>query len=201
MRECASRYKMSNRGKLIIISGPSGAGKTTLVNRLTKEFPQVVQNVSYTTRKARPEERQGVHYNFVTEEVFQQKMANQDFLEAVSLFGVHYGTAKESVEQILKQGKYLILVIDTQGALKLKEQIEATFIFITPPSIQVLQERLERRKKDKPEDIAIRLKRAKEEIALKIYYDFEIINDDLSSAYRQLKQIVFSEEKDGNVNK
>lgn len=189
---------MSNRGHLFILSAPAGTGKTTLVNRLVKEHPQVAQSVSYTTRAPRPGEVEGVHYYFVSPEVFLKKVAAGEFLEYVSLYGDYYGTSKEEVERNLAAGKSLFLVIDTQGALKLKGVVEATFIFVSPPSLEVLRGRLEKRRSEAPEKIAVRLKIAEDEMAKKGSYDVEIINDDLNVAYKQLEKIVLSKEKHGS---
>lgn len=191
---------MSSRGKLFILSAPAGTGKTTLVNRLVKDLPNVVQSISYTTRAPRSGERNGVHYHFVSKEEFEKRVASQDFLEYVTLYGDYYGTSKEAVEQSLAAGKNVFLVIDTQGALKLQGKVPATFIFVSPPSIEVLKERLERRKSEPREVIALRLKIASEEIAKKGQYDYEIVNDDINDAYKQLKQIVLLEEKNGNLS-
>lgn len=191
---------MSSRGKLFILSAPAGTGKTTLVNRLVKEHPNVVQSISYTTRIPRLGEKDGVHYHFISREAFEELAARGAFFEYVTLYGDYYGTSKEAVEKSLATGKNVFLVIDTQGAMKLKGQVEAIFIFISPPSLEALKERLERRKSETAEKIADRLKIANEELAKKDRYDYEIVNDDLNHAYKQLKRIVLSEEMNGHLN-
>ena len=191
---------MSSRGKLFILSAPAGTGKTTLVNRLVKELPHVVQSISYTTREPREMEVNGIHYHFVTPETFQKRIASGDFLEHVTLYGDDYGTSRSTVEKLLNSGKHVFLVIDTQGALMLKGKVPAVFIFVSPPSIDILRERVERRKTEKREKIEARLKLAEQEMQKRKEYDFEIVNDNLDEAFQKLKRIVLSEEKDGKSN-
>jgi len=183
-----------DRGKVFIISAPAGTGKTTLVQKLTHEFPCVVESISFTTRKPREGEIDGVHYNFVTEKEFERKIAEGEFLEYVRLYGYYYGTSLEWVESRLQQGKHVLLVIDTQGALLLKGKIPATYIFIAPPSIEDLRDRLVRRGTETPEKIEQRLEWSKKEMQVAKFYDYNIVNDDLHIAYKVLKSILIAEE-------
>lgn len=183
---------MSNKGRLFVISAPAGTGKTTLVQKLVKELPNVVQSISYTTRLPRPGEIKDVHYHFITRKVFEEMIRHGDFLEYVTLYGDYYGTARSAAEKLLNQGKDLFLVIDTQGALELKGKIAATFIFVSPPSLDVLKERLQRRKTETPDKIAARLTVAVDEMLKKDLYDYQIVNDNLEEAYQKLKNIVLS---------
>ena len=131
------------KGLLVIVSAPAGAGKTTLVDRLKEEFPdRVVQSISCTTRKPRPGEIDGKDYVFITEEAFDKRIERGDFLEYATVFSARYGTLKELVKSQQETGKHVILVIDTQGALELKKKVEALYIFIAPPSMEVLEKRL-----------------------------------------------------------
>jgi guanylate kinase len=186
---------MSN-SRLYIVSAPAGTGKTTLVSLLTEEFPLVVTSVSYTTRKPRPGEIEGVHYHFVSREEFEGHIAQDEFLEYVELYGEYYGTSKEWVKHALQQGKHVILTIDTQGALQLKEKqiFEAVYIFIEPPSLTVLQERLKRRKTETAEAIVKRLEWAKQEVMAARLYDYSIVNEDLKTAYDALRSIIIAEQ-------
>ncbi len=178
------------RGHLFIISAPAGTGKTTLVKMLTEEFPTVTRSITCTTRKARPGEKNGRDYFFLTEDEFHKKLEAGDFLEHANVFGFNYGTSKSLVEKELKAGKNVILVIDTQGAQQLKGRIDATFIFISPPSLEVLKKRLLQRGTESPEVIEKRVAWARHELEMISLYDYHIINDDLASAYQALKKLI-----------
>ncbi len=181
-------------GQLFIISAPAGTGKTTLVHMLKAAFPnQVTQSISCTTRKPRKGEIDGKDYVFLTEDAFEERVKRGDFLEYATVFGDHYGTLKEMVTSQQKNGKDVVLVIDTQGALELKKKVKATFIFIAPPSMEILEERLKNRKTESPETLKKRLKWAKYEMEQAKLYDYTIVNDDLDTAYEALKSIVIAE--------
>jgi guanylate kinase len=182
------------QGLVFIISAPAGTGKTTLVQMLVRAFPCVVESVSYTTRPMRPGEIPGKHYHFVSVEQFEEMIAANLFLEYVSLYNHYYGTTRASVTEQQKQGKHVILVIDTQGALQLKDKLEATFIFIQPPSLAVLRGRLMARKTENVGDMTLRLVWAEQELLAVPYYDYTIINEDLSIAYQVLLSILVAEE-------
>lgn len=182
------------KGKVFVVSAPAGTGKTTLVNLLVKEFPNVVESISFTTRKQRPGEISGVHYHFVSVEEFESKIAKNEFLEYVKLYGDYYGTSLREVEEQQRQGKYVILVIDTQGALILRKKFLAIFVFIQPPSMEVLRTRLMHRKTESDAVIEERLKVAKKEMEAIVHYDYCITNDDLSTAYQVLRSILIAED-------
>lgn len=182
------------KGRLFVLSAPAGTGKTTLVQKLVSEFTSVIQSVSYTTREPRINEVQGVHYNFISREQFEQKIEEGELLEYVTLYGDYYGTSKKWVEEKENQGKHVILVIDTQGALLLKKKEPVPLIFVRPPSLQALKERLEKRQSETPERIQERLSWAKHEIEASQDYDYLIINDDLEVAYEALRSILIAEE-------
>ncbi|MDJ0652062.1 MAG: guanylate kinase [Simkaniaceae bacterium] len=180
--------------RLFIISAPAGAGKTTLVRMLKDAFPnQVTQTISCTTRKPRKGEIDGRDYLFLTKNAFKERVKRGDFLEHATVFGDQYGTLKERVTSQQTKGKSVILVIDTQGALELKKKTKATFIFIVPPSMEILEERLKTRKTESPETLKKRLKWAKHEMEQAKFYDYTIVNDDLEIAYKALKKIVIAE--------
>lgn len=182
------------RGRIFIMSAPAGTGKTTLIHQLKKEFPQVVQSISYVSRDPRPNEKNGVDYHFITKEAFEKKIEKGEFLEYVRLYNDYYGTDKQWVEDQLEAGKHVFLVIDTQGAMKLREKVDAIFIFIQPPSIVVLEERIRNRKTESQEAIEKRLAWAQEELKFSLKYDYLIVNDDLEIAYQVLRSIVIAED-------
>lgn len=188
------------KGRIFVISAPAGTGKTTLVEMLVKEFPCVVQSVSFTTRPKRTNETSGDHYHFVTPQEFEKKIAEHEFLEYVKLYGDYYGTSKVWVENQLSIGKHVILVIDTQGALQLMNKLDACFIFIMPPSLETLKQRLIQRKSDSEEAIAKRLNWAAKEIEAARYYEYQIVNDNLPIAYQVLRSIVIAEEHRVSTN-
>lgn len=182
------------RGRLFILSAPAGTGKTTLMEMLAEEFSCVVASISFTTRAPREDEVDGVHYNFIDRETFEKKIADEDFLEYVTLYGDYYGTSREWVENHLSKGKHVVLVIDTQGAINLRNQVEATFIFVKPPSLEELRVRLLKRRTESDEVIQKRLDWAAEEMERAALYDYTFINDDLDTAYQVLRSIVIAEE-------
>lgn len=182
------------KGLLFVVSAPAGTGKTTLVQMLTKEFPCVVASVSCTTRLPRAGEVDGTHYNFLKESEFTNRIEKGDFLEYVQLYGCYYGTSKAHVEELLDQGKHVILVIDTQGLMQLKHKVSAISIFIAPPSLEVLEQRLINRKTESQEVVNKRLDWAKEEMRRQNLYDYLIVNDDLTAAYQILRSILIAEE-------
>lgn len=182
------------KGLIFIISAPAGTGKTTLVKKLVQEFPHVKQNISYTTRIPRQGEINGLDYHFIDTNEFETKIKNGEFLEYVQLYGFYYGTSRSWVEEELKKGNHVFLVIDTQGGLQLKEKISAIFIFIEPPSLQELKRRLLLRKTEPAGVIDERLTCAKREIQQGEQYNYRIINDQIDEAYQILRSIVIAEE-------
>lgn len=182
------------KGLIFVVSAPAGTGKTTLVQKLCKEFPTVVQSVSYTTRPRRYNEASGDHYHFVTRDTFEKKIIEDEFLEYVKLYDDYYGTSKKWVENKLELGKHVILVIDTQGALQLVDTLDAQFIFLAPPSLKELKKRLITRNTDSKEAIEKRLEWAKKEMEAAHYYDYLIVNDSLEIAYEALRSVVIAEE-------
>ncbi|WP_316358357.1 guanylate kinase [Candidatus Neptunichlamydia sp. REUL1] len=189
---------MSKKGELIIVSAPAGTGKTTLVHMLKEEYPEeVVQSISCTTRKPRPGEIDGKDYVFLTDEAFEKRVKKGEFLEYATVFGNRYGTSKELVEAQRTDGKHVILVIDTQGAMEIKKKTKALYIFIEPPSIEILEERLKNRRTESPETLKKRLKWAQYEMDQAKHYDYTIVNDDLETAYTVLKSIIVAKNHEG----
>jgi guanylate kinase len=182
------------RGLLFIVSAPSGAGKTTLVERLVDETPHLKMSRSYTSRPVREGETDGVDYNFVSRERFEAMVAVGEFLEWADVFGNLYGTSAADTERILESGADLVLVIDVQGARKVRRRgIETTAIFVMPPSFEVLERRLRGRSKDSEKAIQKRLEMARQEVASYAEYDFVVVNDEITTTVDRLRSIVVAE--------
>jgi len=178
-------------GRLYIVSAPSGAGKTTLVERLVEKMPGLRMSRSYTSRPARPGETDGVDYNFVTRQRFEEMIAAGDFLEWADVFGNLYGTCASDTERLLADGSDVVLVIDVQGARQVRAlRPGATTVFVMPPSSAILEQRLRGRSQDSEGAILKRLQVAREEVASFTEYDFIVINDELTSAVDRLRGIV-----------
>lgn len=182
------------KGLVFIVSAPAGTGKTTLVKMLLNEFPHVVRSISYTTRPMRRNEVANRDYFFISPEEFENKIAHGDFLEYAQVFGHFYGTSRSFVESQTVKGKHVILIIDTQGALSIMEQLNAISIFISPPNLIELKSRLHRRKSESQEAIEHRLSFAEKEISLAPRYTYHIVNDHLKTAYSALRAILIAEE-------
>jgi len=184
---------MKREGLTIIISAPSGAGKTSLCRELLKTFPDLRESVSFTTRKPRPGDVDGEDYYFVSEAEFRRMLAEEAFAEWALVHGNMYGTALTTLEVARKKGVDLMLDIDCQGALKLKEQFDGgIYIFILPPSMVELRRRLENRSSDPQDVIERRISRAVDEIKEARWYDYIIINDDFELACRELSAIIIT---------
>ncbi len=183
------------KGKLFVISGPSGVGKTTLADRLTKDIPGVIRSVSWTTREPRGAEVDGVDYVYVSRDTFQKAISGGELLEYAEIYQYFYGTNARWVDERLNQGDHVLLVIDTQGALQIKEKRGAVLVFIEPPSYQELERRLRARQSESEEDINTRLQWAKHELTLADKYDYRVVNKDIDDAYQEVKKILSLEEK------
>ena len=187
---------MSNerQGLLFIVSAPSGAGKTTLVERLVEQVPRLRMSRSYTSRPARDGETDGVDYNFVTRDRFTTMMAANEFLEWADVFGNLYGTSAKDTERLLASGDDVVLVIDVQGARKVRERgLDTCTVFVMPPSAEILEQRLRGRSKDSETAIQRRLQVARAEVASYREYDYIVINDELTAAVDRLRGIILSE--------
>ena len=182
-----------NKGTLYIISAPSGAGKTTLVKKLIAKTSDLIVSVSHTTRQSREGEIHGKYYFFVDVETFQTMQHENAFLECAQVFDNFYGTAQQTVEDNLAQGKDVLLEIDWQGAQQVRHLLpECVSIFILPPSIETLRQRLEARGKDDVEIINRRMKDAVTEMSHHSEFDYLIVNDDFSEALKALKSIILT---------
>jgi guanylate kinase len=186
--------EVPRRGLLFIVSAPSGAGKTTLVERLVEQTPHLKMSRSYTSRAARAGETDGVDYNFVTRERFEAMAAADEFLEWALLYGNLYGTCAADTEKVLAAGDDVVLVIDVQGARKIRGRgLDATSVFVMPPSLAALEQRLRGRRQDSDPEIRRRLEVAREEVAAFSEYDFVVVNDRVTSAVDRLRSIVVAE--------
>jgi guanylate kinase len=182
------------RGLLFIVSAPSGAGKTTIVERLVEEMPRLRMSRSYTSRAARQGEVDGVDYNFVTRARFKAMVAAGEFLEWADVFGNLYGTCAADTERMLAAGDDVVLVIDVQGARQVRDrQSGAICVFVMPPTSAVLEQRLRGRSKDAEPAIRRRLTVAKDEVAAFTEYDYIVVNDELAPAVDRLRGIVTAE--------
>ncbi|QIK82096.1 guanylate kinase [Lysobacter sp. HDW10] len=178
------------RGTLFIVAAPSGAGKSTLVNALLARDPDICLSVSYTSRPPRPSEVDGEHYHYVDEVEFQRMIANGDFFEHAMVHGDWKGTARGSVEPQLARGKDVLLEIDWQGARQVREKVsDAIGIFILPPSVEALDQRMRKRAQDSEATIARRLAAARDEMSHFGEFDYVIVNDDFETALDELSAV------------
>ncbi|ADQ40532.1 guanylate kinase [Caldicellulosiruptor acetigenus I77R1B] len=178
-------------GLLIVISGPAGTGKGTVVGKLLEKNPNIKLSISKTTRKPRPGEKEGVNYFFVSREQFEEEIKNERFLEYAEYNNNYYGTPKDFVFEALEKGFDVILEIETQGALKIKKAFsDAVLIFLLPPSIEELYRRLVKRGTESEDEIKARLEIAKNEIKLVPEYDYCVINDNVDDAAEKIQKII-----------
>ncbi|PIT49554.1 guanylate kinase [Snodgrassella alvi] len=180
-------------GHIFIVSAASGTGKTTLVSRLSAHQPDIRISISHTTRAPREGEQNGVHYHFVSRTEFEEMIAGNMFIEHANVYGNYYGTSLKAVESLTQQGFNVILEIDVQGAEQMRRLLpEATSIFILPPSMTELTERLKNRGTDSEDVIAYRLKKSREEIEQSLLFDYVIVNQELTQAEQDLLAIIRS---------
>jgi guanylate kinase len=180
-----------SRGRLVIISAPSGAGKTTLARALVSSMSNVVLSVSHTTRERRAGELDGVDYHFVNNEQFRQMVEEGNFLEYARVFNNYYGTSQAAIEEQLSQGNNVLLDIDWQGARKVKQKVpDVCSIFVLPPSRKELERRLRDRGQDSEKVIADRMREASEEMRHHNEYEYLVVNDDFDQAVADLRAII-----------
>ena len=182
------------RGLLFIVSAPSGAGKTTLVEHLVQILPHLRMSRSYTSRPARPGERDGVDYHFISRQQFEEMITAGAFLEWADVFGNLYGTAAADTASLMATGQDVVMVIDVQGARQVKAHgIDHTSIFVLPPSFPVLERRLRGRSKDSEEQMQRRLATARAEVPSYVEYDYVVVNDQLEPTVVRLQEIIAAE--------
>lgn len=178
--------------KLIVLSSPSGGGKSTLANYLMALYPEIRFSVSCTTRKIREGEIDGKDYFFLNKEEFEEKVANGEFAEYEQIFGNYYGTLKSEIKKHLNSGNSILFDVDVKGAVSLRKSFpdDTLLIFIYPPSFEELKRRLKNRRTESLEELNTRLERAKEELTYKEKFDYSILNDDLQTAFNDLEKVI-----------
>lgn len=185
---------MEQRGaEILILSAPSGAGKTTLAGKVLARFSEFEFSVSATTRPPRSYEKEGVHYHFLTEERFRALIDEDGFIEWEEVYpGRFYGTLRSEIDRILGTGKFPVLDIDVEGGVHVKEDFaqRAMAVFVQPPSLEVLEQRLRNRQSDSESDIRTRVSKAEHELSYADKYDFVVVNDDLDRAAEELEQLI-----------
>jgi guanylate kinase len=178
-------------GKIIAVSSPSGGGKTSIVKKILKDFPEIIFSISLTTRPKRSNEVDGREYFFVSEQEFEKKIKNEEFIEWERFYDYYYGTLKSFVEENINNGKSVLFEVDVKGALSLKKIYPKSFlIFIDPPSFEELVKRLQNRKTESPEDLEKRVDRAKMELSYKQDFDYIFVNDELHKVYNSVKNLI-----------
>jgi guanylate kinase len=189
-----------SKGCLFILSAPSGAGKTTLCQAVLRRFPDMLYSVSHTTRLPRPGETPGIDYHFITKDEFTHRIESGEWAEWAEVHGNYYGTSASFLNRELAAGKDILLDIDVQGMLKiLKRHPSSVTVFIQPPSLETLRERLESRGADRPDIIETRMANAKAEMAQAHRYRHVIVNDDLEHATRELILLIDASRRDRSI--
>lgn len=179
------------RGKIFVITAPSGTGKTTIIKKILPHLKNVSFSISATTRKQRPGEIDGVDYFFISKEKFEEEIKNDAFVEWQNFYDNYYGTHKKIIEETIAQGRNILLDVEVKGALNLKEIFpESTLIFILPPSIEELEKRLGTRNTENEKDLQKRIQRAKMELSHKDKFDYFVPNDNLENASEELKSLI-----------
>ena len=183
----------THQNKIIIITAPSGSGKTSITRHLMQVFPQLAFSVSATTRQARANEIHGVHYYFITPEAFKQKIQHNEFVEWEMVYeGKYYGTLRSEIDRMWAQQQVPILDIDVKGAIHVQQQYpeQTLSIFIEPPSVEELKRRLESRGTETPESLAARVNKASYELSFKEHFNKVIVNDELNKACKEAAEVV-----------
>ena len=189
------RVKRQRRGLMVVLSSPSGAGKTTLTRKLLAENDDMTMSISATTRKPRPGEQDGKDYLFVTKDTFGAMIEDQEFLEHAKVFDHHYGTPRAPVENALGEGRDVIFDIDWQGAQQLTQAAgdDLVRVFILPPNMRELEKRLRTRAQDSEDVIAKRMSKSESEISHWAEYDYVIVNEDIDTSMTELRAIIAAE--------
>ncbi|NMB15210.1 MAG: guanylate kinase [Gallicola sp.] len=181
-------------GFLLVLSGPSGVGKGTVCEALMKHRKDIKYSISATTRKKRPLEKNGENYYFMSQEEFKESIENKEFLEYAQVHGNYYGTPKRFVTESVDSGDIVILEIDVQGALQVKENCpEAVYIFLLPPDLQELRNRIEKRSTEDEDTINLRMNNAQTELTFIDKYDYAVINDDVDKTVGKIESIIEAE--------
>lgn len=192
MSAAAGETLLSGPGRLVVLSGPSGVGKDTVLRELFRLDPQLRYSVSYTTRPPRPDERDGVSYSFVDGATFDSMVRRGDFLEHATVYGKSYGTSLQRVNEQVSRGDTVVLKIDVQGAERVRQRLgnRALFIFLLPPSTEELHRRLEERNTEDQRSLDVREATAVQELAEQAKYDHRVVNDDVERAAREILELI-----------
>ncbi len=179
------------RGKLLVFSAPSGAGKSTIVRSVLNKFPELAFSISATTRERRETEEEGKHYFFISENEFKKKIEQNEFVEWEKFYDYYYGTLKSHIENLLDEGKNVVLEVDVKGALEIKKVYpDSVLVFVMPPSFDILKDRLVKRNTESQEDLKKRLERVELELSYKDHFEYIIVNDDLNYALEEAENII-----------
>lgn len=193
-RENEAQRRLTGQGNLLVLTGPSGVGKGTVVKGLLEQVPTIVESVSVTTRKSRPGEEDGVHYFFRSQSEFDRMRQADELLEFAEFAGSYYGTPRQWVLEKLSQSTDVLLVIEVQGARQIAQRFpQAVLIFVSPPSLEALEARLVGRATESAEKITLRLRKAKDEMAERHRFHYEVVNDNVEEAVQNLVHIVYAE--------
>jgi len=185
---------LTKYGQIFVITAPSGAGKTTIINSIRKDMQDIGYSVSHTTRSPRKGEINGYHYHFVNVDEFKKMITSNEFIEWAVVYEQFYGSSISSMNSVLSSGKDLLMDLDIQGAKEVKSRFpDCSLIFILPPSIKVLEQRLKNRTNNNETNIAVRMKKALGEIKECSHYDFIIVNNELEKAIRELQAVIISQ--------
>ncbi len=194
--------KKQTRGSLFVLSGPSGAGKGTLRKKMFQKVPGISFSISCTTREPRDGEREGIDYHFITAEEFQSRFERGEFLEHAEVHGHFYGTLRDDAVRVLDSGSDILLEIDVQGALQVREKMpESILLFVAPPSFEELEQRLRDRGTESEERLQVRLRNARWEMGKAALYDYVIINDDIERAAGELEGIILEQRQNREAQK
>jgi len=194
--------KKQTRGSLFVLSGPSGAGKGTLRKKMFQKVPGISFSISCTTREPRDGEREGIDYHFITAEEFQSRFERGEFLEHAEVHGHFYGTLRDDAVRVLDSGSDILLEIDVQGALQVREKMpESILLFVAPPSFEELEQRLRDRGTESEERLQVRLRNARWEMGKAALYDHVIINDDIERAAGELEGIILEQRQNREAQK
>ena len=201
MSEAGDDALLNGPGRLVVLSGPSGVGKDTVLRELFRLDPQLRYSVSYTTRPPRPDERDGVSYSFVDPSTFDAMVQSGDFLEHATVYGKSYGTSLHRVNEEVARGDTVVLKIDVQGAARVRQRLgnRALFIFLLPPSNQELRRRLEERNTEDQRSLDVREATAVQELAEQAKYDHQVVNDDVQRAAREILDLITADARPDGV--